>query len=110
AHETNSGRRYLVAYGDDGEEDGSSEDAAMEASKNEDTVNEDTVIEDSEATVLKATVPERHVYLLGDNRDRSRDSRHFGAIPVGDVVGYVDYIFWPSQSWSRFGVANDRLP
>ena len=29
---------------------------------------------------------------------------------TADIVGYVQYIYWPSKSWSRFGVANDRLP
>jgi signal peptidase I len=85
AFEVNSGRRYLVAYGDP--PDGGREQGDFEA-----------------------TIPERHVFVLGDNRDHSNDSRQFGSIPVGDIVGYVDYIYWPSESWSRFGVANDRLP
>ena len=57
-----------------------------------------------------ATIPEHHVFVLGDNRDRAKDSRHFGTIHLADIVGYVEYIYWPSESWSRFGVANDRLP
>lgn len=85
AYEVNSGHRYLVAYGD-------SSDGGIAPDD------------------FETTIPERQVFVLGDNRDRSKDSRHFGSIPIGDIVGYVDYIYWPSESWSRFGVANDRLP
>ena len=53
------------------------------------------------------TVPARSVFVLGDHRDRSRDSRNFGVIPVGDILGYPQYIYWPSQSWSRFGLCQD---
>ena len=51
----------------------------------------------------RITVPKRCVYVVGDDRDNSRDSRHFGPIHAGDVVGYVQYIYTPAESWSRFG-------
>ena len=49
------------------------------------------------------TVPDRAVFVLGDNRNRSIDSRRFGFVPAGDILGYVQYIYWPAASWSRFG-------
>jgi signal peptidase I len=41
------------------------------------------------------TVPENHVYVLGDNRLDSEDSRAFGAIPFEDIVGKVIFSNWP---------------
>lgn len=35
------------------------------------------------------TVPEGSVFLLGDNRAESRDSRHYGPLPEDDVLGEV---------------------
>ena len=37
----------------------------------------------------QVTVPEGHVYVLGDNRTRSVDSRDYGTVPLEDVVGQV---------------------
>jgi signal peptidase I len=51
----------------------------------------------------KITVPEHHCFVLGDNRNLSRDSRHFGPIPLATVKGRADYLYWPAKDWSRFG-------
>src|SRR3972149_6433958 len=51
----------------------------------------------------KITVPEYHCFVLGDNRGFSRDSRHFGPIPLATIVGRADYIYWPAKDWTRFG-------
>ena len=47
------------------------------------------------------TVPEGYVWVMGDNRTNSADSRYFGAIPVSSISGHANFIYWPLD---RIGV------
>jgi signal peptidase I len=53
-------------------------------------------------------VPHGFVYVLGDNRDHSLDSRQLGFIPLGDVVAKVRQVYYWSGVrgivWERIGV------
>lgn len=44
-------------------------------------------------------VPEDHVFVMGDNRGSSHDSRSFGAIPESDIVGRAFVKVWPPSRW-----------
>ena len=75
-HETNDGRCYLVRSDTSPETVGS---------------------------FPEIRVPEDHVFVMGDHRSVSRDSREFGPVPLGDVSGPVQYIYYPAKTWRRFG-------
>ena len=55
-------------------------------------------------------VPPGAVFVLGDSRWNSNDSRRWGAVPLAAVVGRVRGIWWPARSlvrgdprWARLG-------
>jgi signal peptidase I len=57
------------------------------------------------AATFTVTVPARSVWVLGDNRDDSADSRfhlhdgHRGSVPLSSVVGTVVVRIWPPSRW-----------
>ena len=54
-------------------------------------------------------VPQRHIFVMGDNRDRSYDSRFWGFVNLDDVRGKAFLIYWSWDGtdrwvrWERLG-------
>lgn len=55
-------------------------------------------------TVYPFTVPEGHVFVMGDNRNESTDSRELfvGSLPITNIVGKVVLRIWPINVLESF--------
>lgn len=52
------------------------------------------------------TVEPGHLFVMGDNRDRSSDSRFWGQVPMQNVLGRAMFIWW---SWGKDGLDYKRI-
>jgi len=43
------------------------------------------------------TVPDNYLFVMGDNRPRSSDSREFGPVPIASIIGHVFYRYYPAN-------------
>ena len=57
----------------------------------------------SQEKMAAITVPAGRLFVMGDNRDNSSDSRDWGFVPVGNVIGRPLFVYWsydaPSSRW-----------
>jgi signal peptidase I len=50
---------------------------------------------DGSAVTFPLTIPREEIWVMGDNRTQSEDSRWFGPVPVSSVHGQAFFIYWP---------------
>lgn len=53
----------------------------------------------TEGAFLDVIVPENCIYVMGDNRPNSTDSRRFGCVPLDRVESKVLFRFWPLDTF-----------
>ena len=62
---------------------------------NEQPLAEPYLSNQSQRDMRAIVVPPEHVFVLGDNRGFSNDSRAFGSVPLDHIVGRAWLSYWP---------------
>jgi len=62
-------------------------------------IDEPYVQEPSLYSQAAVTIPSDHVFVMGDNRNNSNDSRRWGSLSIRSIVGKAVFCYWPPSQW-----------
>lgn len=65
---------------------------------NRTAINEPYIISPAANDLAERVVPEGYVYVLGDNRNASSDSRSWGPLKIEDIIGKAVFRYFPFDS------------
>ena len=50
-------------------------------------------------------VPAGSLFVLGDNRNSSSDSHYWGMVPMANIIGKAEVVYWPPDQWKMLNGA-----
>jgi signal peptidase I len=65
---------------------------------NDQKLNEPYAVHTSSANFAPMTIPLDSFFMMGDNRDNSRDSRYFGVVHRNALIGKPMFVYWSYES------------
>ncbi len=71
---------------------------------NEQPIQEKYLLEPMEGEFGPERIKKGHIFVMGDNRNDSRDSRYIGQIPLKKLVGRAEIVFFPPQRVRLFNL------
>ena len=64
-------------------------------------IEEPYIKEEWTGNMIEVVVPANHLFVMGDNRNNSEDSRFFGSISKADVVGKGTFVLFPLKRMGK---------